>query len=116
MKCSGGLSSYSRGGARSRNTISMDWIRAEHEVMGWPAAELAETDREYKLEIGLSGFDPKRVEVTATPAQIAIHASCTTEKKTEEERIVWREFGCNDMYRQFNLPQPINPDKVIATF
>ncbi len=92
-----------------------DWIRAEHEVMGWPAAELAETDREYKVEVSLPGFDAKQVEVTATPAHIVVHANCTTEKKTEEERIVWTEFGLNDVYRRFNLPQPIDPDKVSAT-
>lgn len=92
-----------------------DWIRAEHEVMGWPAAELAETDREYKLEMSLPGFDVKQVEVTATPGQIAVHANCTSEKKTEQERIVWTEFGSNDVYRRFNLPQAINPDQVTAT-
>lgn len=92
-----------------------DWIRAEHEVMGWPAAELAETDHEYKLEMSLPGFDVKQVEVTATPAQIAVHANCTSAKKAEGERIVWTEFGSNDVYRRFSLPQPINPEKVTAT-
>jgi HSP20 family protein len=92
-----------------------DWMRAEHEVMGWPAAELAETDREYKLEMSLPGFDVKQVEVTATPDQIVVHANCTSEKKTEQERIVWTEFGSNDVYRRISLPQAINPDQVTAT-
>lgn len=92
-----------------------DWIRAEHEVVGWPAAELEEQDGEYKLEMTLPGFDPKQVEVTATPTDIVVHAEMKPEKKHAEGRILWTEFGPNNVCRRFRLPQPIDVSKTKAT-
>lgn len=83
-----------------------DWFRAEHEIMGWPAAELAEIDGEYKLEMTLPGFDAKNVQVAATPTEIAVHAATGT--KPDGEHLLWTEFGSNDVYRLFHLPQSIN--------
>lgn len=91
-----------------------DWLRAEHEVMGWSAAELAEKNGEYKLEMTLPGFDASQVEVTATPTEIAVHAQIKMDKKAEGDHILWTEFGPNDVYRRFRLPQPIDVDKTNA--
>ena len=49
-----------------------DWLKAEHEVFGWPAAELAEKDGKYEAQITLPGFEPKEVQVTATPSEVEI--------------------------------------------
>ena len=38
-----------------------DWIQAEREILGWPAAELAEKNGEYKLEMTLPGFGANQV-------------------------------------------------------
>lgn len=91
-----------------------DWIRAEHEVVGWPTAELAELNGEYKLEMTLPGFDPKEVEVAATPSEILVHAEVKAEKKPGE-KILWTEFGSNNVCRRFRMPQPIDLNKTKAT-
>ena len=91
-----------------------DWIQAEHEILGWPAAELAEKNGEYKLEITLPGFNANQVEVTATPTEIAVHAAIKPETKAAEDHVLWSEFGPNDVYRRFRLPQPIDVDKTSA--
>lgn len=91
-----------------------DWIQAEREVLGWPAAELAEKNGEYKLEVTLAGFGANQVEVTATPTEIAVHAAIKTETKAAEDHVLWTEFGPNDVYRRFRLPQPIDVDKTSA--
>lgn len=92
-----------------------DWIQAEHEILGWPAAELAEKNSEYKLEMTLPGFSASEVEVSATPTEIAVHAAIKPEKKAPEDHVLWTEFGPNDVYRRFRLPQPIDVDKTSAT-
>lgn len=92
-----------------------DWIRAEHEVMGWPAAELAEDDGEYKLEMTLAGFDPKEVQVTAAPGEIVVHAEIKGEHKPDHPHIVWTEFGPNNITRRFTLPKPIDVGRTKAT-
>jgi HSP20 family protein len=91
-----------------------DWLKAERELFGWPAAELAEKDGAYEIQVTLPGFEAKEVEVTATPTEIVVHASTEEEKKTEKGNVLWTEFGSNDVYRQFELLNPINVDKVTA--
>lgn len=92
-----------------------DWLKAEHEVFGWPAAELAEKDGKYEAQMTLPGFEPKEVQVTATPSEIIVHAETKHEKKVEEPNVLWTEFGSNDVYRRFELPALIDVDKTSAT-
>jgi HSP20 family protein len=91
-----------------------DWLKAEHLVLGWPAAELAEIDSKYEVELTLPGFEAKEVQITATPSEIIVHAACNAEKE-EARKIVWTEFGSNDIYRQFEMPQPIDVEKIHAS-
>ena len=91
-----------------------DWLKAEREVFSWPAAELAEKDGKYEIQIALPGFETKDVEVTTTPSEIVIHAEAKEEKKTQKNGVLWTEFGSNDVYRRFELSNPINVDKVTA--
>jgi HSP20 family protein len=93
-----------------------DWLAAEREVLGWPAAELKEKDHNYEVEVALPGFAPDEVEVSATPTDIVVHAAADREKKGETERVIWTEFGSNDVYRYFHLPQAVASEKVQAEF
>jgi len=91
-----------------------DWLKAEHEIMGWPAAELVEKEGAYELQMTLPGFEAKDVEVTATPTEVIVHAATEEEKKTEKGNVLWTEFGSNDVYRRVEVQNPINVDKVTA--
>jgi HSP20 family protein len=91
-----------------------DWLTAERELFRWPAAELAEKDGAYEIHMTLPGFEAKDVEVTATPSEVVVHASTQDEKKTQKGNVLWTEFGSNDVYRRFELLNPINVDKVTA--
>jgi HSP20 family protein len=91
-----------------------DWLKAERELMGWPAAELAEKDGVYQMQITLSGFDTKDIEVTATPSEVLVHAATKEEKKEQKGDVLWTEFGSNDVCRRFGVPNPIDVDKVTA--
>lgn len=90
-----------------------DWLRAEHDVCGWPAAELDERTGEYEILTTLPGFDPDEVQVTATPSEILIHAELKPEK-ADETKVLWTEFGPNNVYRRFTMPQPIDVEKTSA--
>lgn len=92
-----------------------DWLKAEREILGSPAAELAEKDGAYELQIALPGFDVKDIQVTATPTEIIVRASSSQEKKSEKENVLWTEFTSNDVYRQLPIPNSIDADKTTAT-
>ena len=92
-----------------------DWLRAEHEVLGWPSAELTAQDEAFEIQMTLPGFQAKEVEVTATPDEIVVHAEAKHEEMGEDRGVVWTEFGSNDVYRRFDLPAQIDVDKATAT-
>ena len=91
-----------------------DWLKAEHEVTGWPAAELTEAESNYELAMTLPGYDPKDIQVTVTPSEIIVHANVETGKKAEKGKCVWTEFRSNEVYRRFGLPGAIDVDKTTA--
>jgi HSP20 family protein len=91
-----------------------DWLQAERELFAWPAAELAEKDGRYEIQVSLPGFESKDVEVTTTSKEVIIHAETREEKKTQKNGVLWTEFGSNNVFRRFELPNPINVDKVTA--
>jgi len=90
-----------------------DWVRAEHEIMGDTAAELAEDLDAYEFRMALPGFKASRVVVTVTPTVIAVHARRAV--KAEEARILWSELGPKEVYRQFQVPRQIDVLKTNAT-
>ncbi len=91
-----------------------DWFKAESEAFGWPAAELTEKEGVYEIQIALPGMEGKDVQVTATPTEVIVHAAAQEEKKTQKGKVLWTEFGSRDFYRRFEVPNPINVDKVTA--
>ena len=64
-----------------------DWLKAEHDIMGWPVGEMIEKDGRIDLELTLPGLDGNQVEVTATPSEIVIHPHYDKEKKDEDRKV-----------------------------
>jgi HSP20 family molecular chaperone IbpA len=91
-----------------------DWFEAERELFGRVGADLAENDSAYEIKLALPGFDPKEIEVTATPKQVIVHAAIQKQEKTKKDGILRTESGSEDIYRQFDLPVAINVDQVTA--
>jgi HSP20 family molecular chaperone IbpA len=96
-----------------------DWLTAEREIC-WPAGELVEQDKTFTLSVGLPGFEPADISVTATPHQLVVHAKSKIESKKEQEakkgqKVYWSEFRSNDVYRQAELPKDIDPQSVSAS-
>lgn len=103
-----------RGGAPGRDLD--DWLAAEHDVLGWPAAELKEGPNDYEVEVTLPGFAAKDVEVTATPTQLIVHAAVEQQASGKEAGVAWSEFGTNDVYRRLSFPERVDAQKVTADF
>lgn len=92
-----------------------DWLTAEREIFGSTAAELADKGNAYELQMELPGFEPKEVEVTATPDELIIHAVTSEEKKSDKGNVLWSEFSSSDVYRRIPAPTPLNTDGITAT-
>ncbi|HXE31090.1 MAG TPA: Hsp20/alpha crystallin family protein [Terriglobales bacterium] len=92
-----------------------NWLKAERETLGWSAGELSEDDGGYHLDLALPGFTANEVEVSATPAGLIVHAKSKKESKFQGRRVLWSEFGADEVYRRVDLPQAINIDKTAAS-
>lgn len=127
-----------QGRGRRAGSSLEDWAAAEHEVLGWPAAELCEVDGRYEMALTLPGYTAGEVEVTASPREVVVHASTAGRRERaargrEEDggtsanghkgegqtgnghaRVLWSEFGSNDVWRRFTLSAPIDVEQVTA--
>lgn len=92
-----------------------DWLRAEREVLWSPAVELTQNEREFRAQIALPGFKEKDVKVTAAPGTLIVEAKTTHSHEENKSSVVFCEFSDKRLFRQLELPSPINVDKVTAT-
>jgi len=105
---------FESGGRRFGRDLE-NWLTAEREIFGSPAAELADKGDSYELQMALPGFEPKDVEVTATPGELIIHAAASQEKKSEKKNVLWSEFTSSDVYRRIPAPTPLSTEGARAT-
>jgi HSP20 family protein len=96
-----------------------DWLAAERELC-WPASELTETPENFNLSIAMAGFDPKDIEVTATPREIIVRAKMQSTRtevpKAKAEQVCWSEIRGSDVYRRVELPLEVRVEKVSAEY
>ena len=92
-----------------------DWLRAEREIC-WPAAELRDQGKRYRLRVALAGFDDDDIEVTATPNALIVKAQRASSRKAKAKSTVWTEFRSNDVVRRVPLPAEIDVAKVRARY
>src|SRR5580658_9857685 len=91
-----------------------DWLRAEREVLWQPHAEMFENANAIVLRVAVPGFGPKSIQITATPHSLLIQGTEPHRHNGLEDRLHFCEFG-QDLFRRFDLPARIDPNRVFAT-
>jgi HSP20 family molecular chaperone IbpA len=94
-----------RGGAPGFD--AEDWVRAEHDLFWVPQAELVETEAEFKIKVGVPGFEAKDLNITVQPTEILIQGDAEKREEKTEKGISYSEFGAESLYRRFALTTPI---------
>jgi len=89
-----------------------DWLKAEHELFGWPLAEMSEHTDGYLLQVRLPGLDAKHIHVTVAPQEIIVHSAPGREKPVRSAAVLWSEFEDPRLCRRFELPGPIDTARV----
>jgi len=91
-----------------------DWFKAERDLIWAPESDLVEKDGKFEMQVAVPGFDAKDVEVTALPEAIVVCAESTHQHDDADGNVRFCEFGERTLFRRFDLPAPINVDKVTA--
>lgn len=91
-----------------------DWLRAERDLLWIPESEFVERGARFDVRLSAPGFDPGDIHVVALPDVLIVKAASThTHNETEGNLLHFCEFG-KALFRRFELPEPINLDKVTA--
>ena len=73
-----------------------DWIEAERQVLGTPAADEACLPDSYTLRIALSGFEKSEIAILAAPGDLVLRAETNGSQRNDDCRMhlkVMRRFA-----------------------
>jgi HSP20 family molecular chaperone IbpA len=87
---------------------------AEHDLFWVPQAELLETGPEFKIKVGVPGFEAKDLNITAQTNEIVIQDEAEKREEKTEKCVSYSEFGTKSLYRRFALATPIEVGAVTA--
>jgi HSP20 family protein len=104
---------FERRGAGDGFAIN-DWLNAERDLFRIPESELIDRDGEFEARVSAPGFEPGQVHVTALPDALIVKGSATHTHDKSEGSVRFCEFDQKTLFRRFDLPEPINVDKVTA--
>ena len=105
---------FQQKGCQSSNELE-DWVEAEREVLCCPPSELAETNDEIRIRAAVPGFSSRAMQVYVLPNSITIEGQMETTIHPNDEKTHFSEFSEKKLLRQFDLPTPIDPERVKAT-
>jgi len=91
-----------------------DWFNAERDLICASDSDLVEQGGQFEVRMNAPGFEPGEVQVTALPDALIVRASSTHTHEKNEGNVRFCEFGQKTLLRRFDLPEPINLDKVTA--
>jgi HSP20 family protein len=102
-----------RGGVPGRDLE--DWLRAEHELLFEPAAELIEENKQFRMRIAVPGLEAKELEITATPESIIVQGESANRREQKKGDVRFSEFNEKKLFRRFELPDRIDVERVAAS-
>lgn len=105
---------FEQKGRQTSNELE-DWVEAEHEVVCCPPSELAETKDEIRIRAAVASFSSRTMQVYVLPNSITIEGQMETTTHPNDEKIHFSELTEKKLLRQFDLPVPIDPERVKAT-
>jgi HSP20 family protein len=81
-----------------------------------PDVNIAETEKEFKLELAVPGMDKKDIKVEFQNGILKISGERKEEKKEEKKNYKRREFSYDKFSRSFTMPDNSLPDKIDAKY
>jgi HSP20 family molecular chaperone IbpA len=88
-----------------------NWFEAEREVVWAPPSEVIE----HQARIALPGFQPRDLQVVATPEALIVEAEATHTHEGKDGKVYLCEFSDKKLFRRLDLPSPIDIDKTTAS-
>ncbi len=91
-----------------------DWLHAERDLFRLPESELIERDGKFEARVTAAGIDADDIKVTALPDALIVKGSSNHKHERADGDVRFCEFDQRTLFRRFDLPEPINVDRVTA--
>jgi HSP20 family molecular chaperone IbpA len=104
---------FERRGAGEGSALN-DWVNAEHDLLYSCESEVVEQAGKFEVRMNAPGFDPAELKVTVLPDSLIVRAMSSHTHDSDKGEVRLCEFGQKTLFRRFDLPEPINVDKVTA--
>jgi len=104
-----GLSSY------LDNFLNDDFFRTPA-AFNQPFVNVAENDKEYRLELAVPGFTKDDFNLDVDHHVLTISGEKKNETKEEKENYTRREFSYASFKRSFTLPETVNGENIAASY
>ncbi len=113
---------------RSLMSLQDDMDRVFHDFFGstsrpawanepdYPAVDIIENNKRFKVKVELAGMDPENVEISVTDGFLTIQGEKQEEKEESDKNYLRRESSYGSFQRTIALPETANCDKADASF
>jgi len=81
-----------------------------------PAANVAETDTAYELELAAPGMNKEDFNVEIENGAISISSKSQTSKESENKNFTRQEYSYESFYRSFSLPEDVDDSNIEASY
>lgn len=92
-----------------------DWLRAESELLTLTPLELYQTQHSITLKTAIPGYRTKDIEIHVEPRRVFITGQQSQEWEEKAGKPLRSEHS-KRLFRSLDLPVPIDPAQVTATF
>ena len=80
-----------------------------------PAVNVAEDEKEYRIEIAVPGLSKKDVKIDLENDVLTISSERKEDKEEQKSSYMRREFLYNQFRRSFQLPETVDQERIHAT-
>lgn len=88
------------------------WVKED----GFPAVDIIENGKTFKVKAELAGMDPEDVEISVTDGFLTIKGEKQEEKEEKDGNYLRHETSYGSFQRTIALPETANCDKAEASF
>ena len=81
-----------------------------------PAVNVAETDKDFKVEVAAPGMKKDDFKVEIKERVLYISAETKEEKEEKEDNYMRKEFSYSSFKRSFYLPENVKEEAIIANY
>jgi HSP20 family protein len=97
-------------------SILNDSFVNERAALRSPAANIAETDAQFEIDLAIPGLSKEDIKINLDKNVLSVSADKKTETADENKKFTKREYSYSSFSRSFTLPESADQSKIEADY